>query len=155
MGSEVRVAMDSAIIALDHLNLENNLDGDDMKIEELAALVEEQGKTLSAMSAAMDEMSKEVKDVKAKAEDVEEEEKAEEKDVEEKKSEKAMDAYELKAIVAEAVEPLSNRIQALETSAMDAAEKAEEEQAEPQPEYTVDNGQAQDAQDDKLKEMGL
>ena len=62
MGSDVRVAMDRAVFALDSIDFNPKPNGENMELKELAAAV----KTLTT---AMDEMSKDMKDMKEKAED--------------------------------------------------------------------------------------
>ena len=119
MGSDVRVAMDRAVFALDSIDFKLNQNGEDMTPEEIAAAI---AAGLKPMQTAMDEMTKKVdlfekksekseEDKKKSAEDMEEEEKkkAEDKEKDDKKSE-AMDS---------AISALQEEIKTLKSTAMD------------------------------------
>lgn len=113
MGSDVRVAMDRAVFALDSLDFNPNPNGETMTLEEALAKIAELEKKLSAK----DECAKDAEaDPEEKAEDMEEE-KAEDMEEDKEKS-KAMDAAISKAI-SKAVAPLQQEIKTLKSQAMD------------------------------------
>lgn len=119
MGSDVRVAMDRAVFALDSIDFNPKPDGDDMLTkEDVKAAVDE---AIKPLQTALDAAEKKVEDMEKKAadmekdkektaEDMEEEEKA--KDEEKKKSE-AMDS------TIKLVNSLTKKVEKLESTAMD------------------------------------
>jgi hypothetical protein len=126
MGSDVRVAMDRAVFALDSIDINLKPNGEDMDLKELVALAVKQGKQLDKISAAMDEATKKVEDMEKKVEDMEEEKKAEDEEEEEKKAEdeeeeqKAKDEEKEKSEAMDsAIKALQREIKALKSTAMD------------------------------------
>ncbi len=111
MGSDVRVAMDKAVFALDSLDFNPKPNGETMTLEEAMAKIAELEAKLADTKA---EDAEEEKD--PKAEDMEEEEKKAEDMEEEKDKEKsgAMDAA-----IAKALAPLRKEISTLKSQAMD------------------------------------
>lgn len=114
MGSDVRVAMDRAVFALDSLDFNPKTNGETMTLEEALAKIAELESKLSDKSKAED--ADEEEEENTKAEDMTEEEKALDTEEEEKDKEKsgAMDAA-----IAKALAPLRKEIRSLKSQAMD------------------------------------
>ena len=122
MGSDVRVAMDRAVFALDSIDFKLKPNGEIMDLKDVTKAIAD---ALQPMQTAMDAMSGEMKDMKSKskdkdevkektaedmeAEEAEEKKKAEDKEKDDKKSE-AMDS---------AVKALQEEVKTLKSSAMD------------------------------------
>jgi hypothetical protein len=106
MGSDVRVAMDRAVFALDSLDINQNPNGETMTLEEALAKIAELEAQLAAKAEAEDECAKdqEGEDPEKKAED-------EESDTEKKEDDKvaAMDA---------AIKRLTAKVKSLEAKPM-------------------------------------
>ena len=121
MGSDVRVAMDRAVFALDSIDFKPNPDGDDMPVSKEVQLAIDEA--IKPLKAALDAAEKKVEDMekekpdflkKKTAEDMEAEEKAEaDKKAEESKKSKAMDT---------AIESLQKEVKTLKSTAMDGNE---------------------------------
>ena len=122
MGSDVRVAMDRTVFALDSIDFKLKPNGEIMDPKEVEKAIK---LALTPMQTAMDAMSEEMKDMKSKSEDkdgkkektaedmeaeeAEKKKKAEDKDKDDKKSE-AMDS---------AVKALQEEVKTLKSTAMD------------------------------------
>ncbi|AHK11679.1 hypothetical protein S141_33 [Shewanella sp. phage 1/41] len=114
MGSDVRVAMDKAVFALDSLDFNPKPNGETMTLEEAMAKIAELESKLSDKSKAEDADEEEEKTTKA--EDMTEEEKALDADAEEEKDKEksgAMDA------AIKAIKVLTAKVTKLESTAMD------------------------------------
>ena len=114
MGSDVRVAMDRAVFALDSIDINSNQSEKTMTLQEIMALTIKQGEAITSLTTAMDGIAKDMKDAKEnpfKKELTEEEKKkaAEDKDKEDEKS-SAMDS---------AIAALTSKVKTLESTAMD------------------------------------
>ena len=130
MGSDVRVALDRAVFALDGIDFDKD-EGDRMTLEEIAAAITKQGEQLTAITTAMDGIKTEVAEVKTAQDKADEEKKKDDEEGDEKDADKgkeksgAMDASDLSAAITSAVEaavkPLNEQIESIKSSAMDAA----------------------------------
>ncbi len=120
MGSDIRVAMDRAVFALDSIDYELKPSGENMLTKEMKAAMDE---ALKPLQTALDEANKEIGELKKKAEDMDKDEDKEKsaedmeaekkaKDEEKKKSD-AMDSAIAK------VESLEKEVESLKSSAMD------------------------------------
>jgi len=112
MGSDVRVAMDKAVFALDSLDFNPKPNGETMTLEEAMAKIAELEAKLADNKA---EDAEEEKD--PKAEDMTEEEKALDADAEEKKDDEKSGAMD--AAIAKALAPFRKEIKELKSQAMD------------------------------------
>jgi hypothetical protein len=125
MGSDVRVAMDRAVFALDSIDINQKPNGDDMDLKELVALAIEQGKTLKTLNNAMDGMTKDMTDMKKSAKDMYDKEEKTAEDMEEEEAkkkaedEKAEKEKEKSEAMDSAIEKLTAEIKTLKSTAMD------------------------------------
>ena len=78
MGSDVRVAMDRAVFALDSIDFKLKPNGEDMELKELVTAVktlttamDEMSKDMKSKDMKMDKMSKDMEDMKGEAKDME------------------------------------------------------------------------------------
>lgn len=110
MGSDVRVAMDKAVFALDSLDFNPKPNGETMTLEEAMAKIAELEAKLAAMAKYMTE--------EEEAEDMTEEEKALDADAEDMEEEKDKSAA-MEAVIAKALAPLRKEIRTLKSQAMD------------------------------------
>ena len=135
MGSDVGIAMDRAVFALDELDIDLTSKGESMTIEELMKQVKEakpameELKKLHAEIGSMiggGEESPEVMDEEVPAEDMEDEPAEDgDKSYDEEDKDKgvAMDAAVIAEAVKSAIAPLNDRLAKLEGAAMDSAEQ--------------------------------
>jgi len=118
MGSDVRVAMDKAVFALDSIDFNLKPNGDDMLTkEDLKAAMDE---AIKPVQKALDEANEKIGKLEKKAEDMEEEEKSAE-DMEEEEKQKAKDKEKSEAMdsaIAKVAE-LEKEVKTLKSTAMD------------------------------------
>lgn len=115
MGSDVRVAMDKAVFALDSLDFNPKPNGETMTLEEAMAKIAELESKLSDKSKAED--ADEEEGQTTKAEDMTEEEKALDAEAEAEKEKEKSGAMD--AAIAKALAPLRKEISTLKSQAMD------------------------------------
>ena len=94
MGSDVRVAMDKAVFALDSIDFKLKPNGEDMNEEEIKAAMDA---AIKPVQKALDEANKKIDELEKKAEDAEGEEKTAE-DMEEEEKKKAADKEKSEAM---------------------------------------------------------
>lgn len=117
MGSDVRVAMDKSIFALDSLDFNPKPNGETMTLEEALAKIAELEKKLAAEDEkAEDEDEEKALDDEETAED---EEKAEDDDEETAEDEDKEKSGAMDAAIAKALAPLRKEIRTLKSKAMD------------------------------------
>ncbi len=120
MGSDVRVAMDKAVFALDSIDFKLKPNGEDMNEEEIKAAMDA---AISPIQKALDEANKEIGELKKKAEDMGKGEKDEKtaEDMEEEEKKKAADKEKSEAMDAAIakVESLEKEVKTLKSTAMD------------------------------------
>lgn len=117
MGSDVRVAMDKAVFALDSIDFKLKPNGEDMLTEEIKAAMDA---AISPIQKALDEANKEIGELKKKAEDMDKDGKKEKtaEDMEEEEKKKAADKEKSEAMDA-AIQELTKEVKTLKSTAMD------------------------------------
>ena len=117
MGSDVRVAMDKAVFALDSIDFKLKPNGEDMNEEEIKAAMDA---AIKPVQKALDEANKKIDELEKKAEDAEGEEKTAE-DMEEEEKKKAADKEKSEAMDAaiKKVDSLEKELKTLKSTAMD------------------------------------
>ncbi|AUG84944.1 hypothetical protein MAELSTROM_24 [Pseudoalteromonas phage Maelstrom] len=118
MGSDVRVAMDRAVFALDSIDFKLKPNGEDMNEEEIKAAMDA---AISPIQKALDEANKEIGELKKKAEDMDKDGEKDEKtaeDMEEEEKKKAADKEKSEAMDA-AIVTLTKKVEKLQSTAMD------------------------------------
>lgn len=115
MGSDVRVAMDKAVFALDSIDFKLKPNGDDMLTkEDLKVAMDE---AIEPVQKALDEANKKIGELEKKAEDKDKDEKTAE-DMEEEEKKKAEDKEKSEAMDA-AIASLTKKVETLQATAMD------------------------------------
>ncbi len=117
MGSDVRVAMDKAVFALDSIDFKLKPNGDDMLTEEIKAAMDA---AIEPVQKALDEANKKIGELEKKAEDMCNEDKTAE-DMEEEEKKKAADKEKSEAMDAAIakVANLEKEVKTLKSTAMD------------------------------------
>lgn len=117
MGSDVRVAMDKAVFALDSIDFNLKPNGDDMNEEEIKAAMDA---AISPIQKALDAANEKIGKLEKKAEDMDKGEKSAE-DMEEEEKQKAKDKEKSEAMdsAIAKVADLEKEVKTLKSTAMD------------------------------------
>lgn len=117
MGSDVRVAMDKAVFALDSIDFKLKPNGDSMLTEEMKAAMDA---AIEPVQKALDEANKKIGELEKKAEDMDKGDKPEKtaEDMEEEEKKKAADKEKSEAMDA-AIVALTKEVKTLKSTAMD------------------------------------
>ena len=116
MGSDVRVAMDKAVFALDSIDFKLKPNGEDMPLtkEDLKTAMDA---AIEPVQKALDEATKKIDELEKKAEDMDKDDKTAE-DMEEEKKKEAEDKEKSEAMDA-AIVALTKEVKTLKSTAMD------------------------------------
>jgi len=114
MGSDVRVAMDKAVFALDSIDFKLKPNGGSMLTEEMKEAMDA---AIEPVQKALDEANKKIGELEKKAEDMDKDDKTAE-DMEEEKKKEAADKEKSEAMDA-AIQELTKEVKAIKSTAMD------------------------------------
>lgn len=120
MGSDVRVAMDRAVFALDSIDINPKPNGEDMELKAIVEALDGLTKTVSGIQTAMDETTKKVAEIEKEKPDFLKKKSAEDEEEEEKKKAEAKDKYDEKSKAMDsALSTLQADVKTLKSTAMD------------------------------------